>query len=130
MTKEEVKTFLPIMQAYAEGKQIQYLDDDWKDIDKLTTDLYINPELYRIKPESNYRPFKDAEECWQEMQKHQPFGWIKREEGYFNIVYVNDDYVGLVDADGYTNSILLVSKNSYQDNTFADGVPFGILEEE
>ena len=34
MTKEEVKTFLPIMQAYAEGKQIQYLDDDWKDIDK------------------------------------------------------------------------------------------------
>lgn len=51
MTKEEVKTFLPIMQAYAEGKQIQYLNDDWKDIDKLTTDLYINPELYRIKPE-------------------------------------------------------------------------------
>ena len=118
------------MQAYAEGKQIQYLDDDWKDIDKLTTDLYINPELYRIKPESNYRPFKDAEECWQEMQKHQPFGWIKCEKGYFNISYVNDDYVGLVDADGYTNSILLVSKNSYQDNTFADGVPFGILEEE
>lgn len=130
MTREDVKTFLPIMQAYVEGKQIQYLHDDWKDIDKLTTDLYINPELYRIKPESNYRPFKDAEECWQEMQKHQPFGWIKCEEGYFNIVYVNDDYVGLVDADGYTNSILLVSKNSYQDNTFADGVPFGILEEE
>lgn len=130
MTREEVKTFLPIMQAYVEGKQIQYLYDEWKDIDKLTTDLYINPELYRIKPESKYRPFKDAEECWQEMQKHQPFGWIKCEEGYFNIDYVNDDYVGLVDADGYTSSILLVSKNSYQDNTFADGAPFGILEEE
>ena len=42
MTKEEVKTFLPIMQAYAEGKQIQYLD-----VDKLTTDLYkeINPNI-------------------------------------------------------------------------------------
>lgn len=130
MTREEVKTCLPIMQAYVEGKQIQYLYDEWKDIDKLTTDLYINPELYRIKPESKYRPFKDAEECWQEMQKHQPFGWIKCEEGYFNIDYVNDDYVGLVDADGYNSSILLVSKNSYQGNTFADGAPFGILEEE
>lgn len=130
MTREEVKTCLPIMQAYVEGKQIQYLYDEWKDIDKLTTDLYINPELYRIKPESKYRPFKDAEECWQEMQKHQPFGWLKCEEGYFNIDYVNDDYVGLVDADGYTSSILLDSKNSYQDNTFADGAPFGILEEE
>ena len=51
MTKEEVKTFLPIMQAYAEGKQIQYLDDDWKDIDKLTTDLCkeINPHISFFK---------------------------------------------------------------------------------
>lgn len=47
MTREEVKTFLLIMQAYVEGKQIQYLDDDWKDIDKLTTDLCkeINPNV-------------------------------------------------------------------------------------
>ena len=27
--------------------------------------------------EPSYRPFKSQEECWNEMQKHQPFGWIK-----------------------------------------------------
>lgn len=34
-----------------------------------------NPDSYRIKPEPKYRPFKDAEECWQEMLKHEPFGY-------------------------------------------------------
>lgn len=79
---------------------------------------------YRIKPEPKYRPFANAEECWAEMLKHQPFGWIKCKEGYFNIVYVDDYYVGLADPDG--SSISLASKNGYQDNTFADGTPFGI----
>ena len=60
------------------------------------------------------------------MKKHKPFGWIKCKEGYFNIVYVNNFYVGLADNDG--SRILLASKNSYQDNTFADGTPFGIRE--
>lgn len=60
--------------------------------------------------------------------KHHPFGWIKCKEGYFNIVYVTDEYVGLADKDG--SAILLASKNSYQDNTFADGTPFGIKVEE
>ncbi len=36
---------------------------------------------YRIKPESKYRPFKDEKECWQEMQKHQPIGWITFQDG-------------------------------------------------
>lgn len=35
-------------------------------------------KIYRInKPGVNYRPFANEEECWQEMQKHQPFGWVK-----------------------------------------------------
>jgi hypothetical protein len=85
---------------------------------------YWNNTEYRIKPEPKYRPFANAEECWAEMLKHQPFGWIKCKEGYFNIVYVDDYYVGLADPDG--SSISLASKNSYQDNTFADGTPFGI----
>lgn len=62
------------------------------------------------------------------MQKHQPFGWIECKEGLFNIVYVDDNYVGL--ADPYDSSISLASKNSYQDNTFADGTPFGMKVEE
>ena len=128
--KEEVKSVMNIIQAFADGKTIQAIDpydDEWCNQTKLNFEALFEGQ-YRIKPEAKYRHFNSAEECWQEMLKHQPFGWIKCKEGYFNIVYVDDDYAGLADPDG--SSILLASKNSYQDNTFADGTPFGIKEEE
>lgn len=135
MTREEAKKLLPIIQAYGEGKTIQRYkpdSDEWEDLTTAGND-YVDFEdiagyevCYRVKPEPKYRPFKNAEECWNEMKKHKPFGWIKCKEGYFNIVYVNNFYVGLADNDG--SRILLASKNSYRDNTFADGTPFGIRE--
>lgn len=128
--KEEVKSVMNIIQAFADGKTIQAIDpydDEWVDQAGLNFKALFERQ-YRIKPEQKYRPFKDAKECWNEMQKHQPFGWIKCKEGYFNIVYVNDQYVGLADKDD--SSILLASKNSYQDNTFYDGTPFGVKVEE
>ena len=135
MNRKEAKEFYPFLQAFAEGRVIECrtktsliegtdVPNDWTEMKEI--EFWNNTE-YRVKPEPKYRPFKDAEECWQEMQKHQPFGWIKCEEGCFNIVYVTDEYVGLADQDG--SSILLASKNSYQDNTFADGTPFGVKEE-
>lgn len=134
INKETIQKLNPLFQAIAEGKTIQVESgDDWMDIDfggegVNASTLITCPECYRIKPEAKYRSFKNAEECWQEMSKHQPFGWIKCKEGYFNIVYVDDDYAGLADSDG--SSILLASKNSYQDNTFYDGTPFGMKVEE
>ena len=128
MTREEAKDMLPIIQALAEGKHIQLKDKtgNWMDIDFINVEL-CNPNVYRIKPEPKYRPFKDAEECWQEMLKHEPFGWIKCRGCYFNIVAVTDVYAYLSVADG--SAILLASKNSYNDNTFVDGAPFGVKEE-
>ena len=127
MRREYTADCIKVMQAYVEGKQIQYKDDEvWIDIEAPDWDWH-NWE-YRIKPELKCRPFRNAEECWQEMQKHQPFGWIKCKGCCFNIVYVNNEYVGL--ADPYYSSISLSSKNSYLDNTFLDGTPFGIKEEE
>lgn len=129
--RNEAKILVPIISAYAEGRILQYKEkEEWRDIED-SEGLSINTiiqeaENYRIKPE--YRPFANAEECWQEMQKHQPFGWIKCKEGYFSIVYVNDEYAGL--GDRYDSSILLASKNSYTDNTFVDGTPFGMKVEE
>lgn len=136
MTREEAKKLLPFIQAYCEGKQIQWLkpdSDEWIDVvggDNVDfEDLTEFNVAYRIKPETKYRSFENAEECLQEMQKHQPFGWIKCKGCCFNIAYVNNAYVGL--ADPYYSSISLASKNSYQDNTFLDGTPFGInIEEE
>ena len=121
------KKLLPLIQAYIDGKEVELLSGEkWVHTD--LNNICIDADRFRIKPEPKYRPFKGAEECWKEMEKHQPFGWIKCKEGYFNIVYVDDYYVGLADKDN--SSILLASKNSYQDNTFADGTPFGIKIEE
>lgn len=136
MDRNQAKDFLPIMQAFAEGKVIECrtepsavegsdVPNDWTEIKEIG---YWDNIEYRIKSEPKYRPFKDAEECWAEMLKHQPFGWIKCKEGYFSIVYVNDEYAGL--GDKYDSSILLASKNSYTDNTFVDGAPFGVKVEE
>ena len=133
MTREEIKKVLPVIQAFTEGKIIQTKngDETWITIGK-ETDLNIEslaeyPDCFRIKPEPKYRPFKDADECWQEMLKHEPFGWIKCRGCYFNIVAVTDVYAYLSEADG--SAILLASKNSYNDNTFADGAPFGVKED-
>lgn len=136
MNRIEAKEFYPILQAFAEGRVIECrtkpssvegtdIPNDWTEMKEIE---YWNNTEYRIKPEVKFRPFANAKECWAEMQKHQPFGWIKCKEGYFNIVYVDDYYVGLADKDN--SSILLASKNSYQDNTFADGTPFGVKNEE
>lgn len=130
MNRNQAKELLPIIKAFSEGKVIESrcIKGDtslWYD-DKDPS--FDNDFEYRIKPESKYRPFNNAEECWAGMQKHQPFGWIKCKEGYFNIVYVNDEYAGLADKDD--SAILLASENSYKDNTFKDGTPFGIKVEE
>lgn len=133
--KGEIQRLMPIFQAMADGKTIQFAanGNSWIDIDGDEEGLFLDtliatPQRYRIKPEVKYRPFKNAEECWAEMLKHQPFGWIKCYEGYLNITYVGDEQVYLADPDG--GAILLDSKNSYQDNTFVDGTPFGIKVEE
>ena len=114
MNRIQAKELLPIIQAFAEDKTILVQDDiDWCYLGN-ESDFNLNPQRYRIKPEPKYRPFKDAEECWQEMQKHQPFGWVKTDEGYEQIWHVNK-------GDNFNATLKTC--------TFADGTPFGIKEE-
>lgn len=131
MNRKEAEELSPYIKAFGEGKEIEMRSKNpqaqlngWTKMDEF---IFGNFE-YRIKPEVKFRPFANAEECWQEMLKHQPFGWIKCYEGYLNITYVGDEQVYLADPDG--GAILLDSKNSYQDNTFVDGTPFGVKVEE
>ena len=121
INKEIIQKLNPLFQAIAEGKDIQVESGDgWMDIDLdgegiNASTLIACPESYRIKPEAKYRPFKNKKECWKEMLKHQPFGWVKTDSGYEPIWHVNE-------GDDFN----LTFKNS----TFADGTPFGIKEEE
>ena len=128
MNRNQAKEILPIIQAFIDGKQIQHLYNKWEDIEHLTSDLIINPELYRIKPEPKYRPFKDAEECWNEMQKHQPFGWIKSKDDSTINKFMFIDSLQNNAANICTSCDFSYNKLA-ECYIFADGTPFGMKEE-
>ena len=125
MTTDEATKFAPIIKAYSEGKTIQFIGEDGKWHDFTCGDVVFadNPEEYRIKPEAKYRPFKDAQECWDEMQKHQPFGWAKLK------VYGTLELIKAVDDTGLIIGSIDASFSQVLDKfIFADGKPFGIEE--
>ena len=131
MTREQAKELLPVIQAFADGKTIQYYSTHpaphWEDIlSNERVDFSKNSSKYRIKPEPKYRPFKDAEECWTEMRKHQPVGFMKfkdTESGYYMLTSIASGVgVGINDS-------LFSYDRVFDDYTFADGVPFGVKEE-
>lgn len=132
MTREEIKKVLPVIQAFTEGKVIQTKngDETWITIGK-ETDLNIEslaeyPDCFRVKPEPKYRPFKNADECWQEMLKHEPFGWLreKKRNVYTQIGFMHTE--GIQGTSGSSSNY----KAFFDCFSFADGAPFGILEEE
>lgn len=77
MNRKQVAELLPILKAFSEGKEIEGIykgtKSPWFKVEEM---FFDKGTIFRIKPEPTYRPFK-AEECWAEMQKHQPFGWVK-----------------------------------------------------
>ena len=128
MDRNQAKVFYPILQAFAEGKVIESrcIKGDkslWYDDEDPSFDDDLE---YRIKPEPTYRPFKDAEECWLEMQKHQPFGWVKWNDVRYNIYAVSSISVCLING----NCENMDFAYAYQKLTFADGTPFGVKVEE
>ena len=135
MTREEAKDFYPILQAFAEGKVIECrtkpsslkgsdTPNEWAEMKEF--EFWNNTE-YRIKPEPKYRPFVNAEECWREMLKHQPFGWTRDKDYdiYDMVTRVTDS--GILFAGSYFNEIATYDF-SYDRVTFADGTPFGVEE--
>ena len=128
--KEEVKSVMNIIQAFANGKTIQAIDpydDEWCNQTKLNFEALFEGQ-YRIKPEPKYRPFANAEECWQEMQKHQPFGWLKGDKCFYNIVSVSNIDVSMANVSG--DIVTLDFSEVMEGNTFADGTPFCVKVEE
>lgn len=129
MTREETEERIKLMQAYMDGKDIEYYDEkssEWE--------LAINPSWsdklrFRIKPEPLYRPFKSAQECIEEMKKHEPFGWVKNSPNVgdycSSITDIRCDDVG---------EFIRLREDWYRPDTvfayytFFDGTPFGIKE--
>ena len=133
MDRNQAKEFYPIMQAFAEGKIIETrrkpssvkgtdIPNDWTEMKEI--EFWNNTE-YRVKSEPKYRPFKDAEECWQEMQKHQPFGWVKSTlfKDFALVKRVTTLYVEI-------NRDIIDYKDALEKFTFADDNNFGVKVEE
>ena len=122
MTREEAKELLPVIKAFAEGKSVQFNDDgNWY---KTENPAFASGTMYRIKPESKYRPFESQEECWNEMHKHPNFGWVKEKasEIIYNISGISKlSIVILEDISSF--------KEAFDIYQFEDGTPFGIKEE-
>ena len=110
MIKEQAKELLHIITAFLEGKP--NFDED--------------PKVYRIKPKPKYRPFKNAEECWKEIQKHKYFGWIRFKnrtaDGYIHIEAVGNSGI-------FFTSLHIGFENALGYYTFIDGSPFGRKED-
>ena len=133
MDRNQAKEFYPILQAYAEGRAIECstkpstikgsdVPNDWTEMKEI--EFWNNTE-YRVKPEQKYRPFRDAKECWQEMQKHQPFGWVKSTlfKDLDLVQRVTTLYVEI-------NREIIDYKDALEKFTFADYTPFGVKMEE
>ena len=122
MTREKMKKLLPIMQAWVDGKTIQvWTNDTW--VDEEYPCFFEELSQFRIKPEPKYRPFKSQEECWDEISKHQPFGWVKRIDtrSFAHISRVFPDFIMF-------NNEKFNHNESFENYTFIDGAPFGIME--
>ena len=132
MDRNQAKEFYPIMQAFAEGKIIETrrkpsavkgtdIPNDWTEMKEI--EFWNNTE-YRVKPEPTYRPFKNGEECWQEMQKHQPFGWVKSTlfKDFDLVQRVTTLYVEI-------NREIIDYKDALEKFTFADDTNFGVKVE-
>ena len=133
MNRNQAKEFYPILQAYAEGRVIECrtkqsavkgtsVPNDWTEMKEI--EFWNNTE-YRVKPEPKYRPFANAEECWQEMQKHKPFGWVKSTlfKDLALVKRVTTLYVEI-------NRDIIDYKDALDKFTFADGNNFGVKVEE
>ena len=127
MTRQEAKEMLPIIKAFAEGKEIQYrtCPDKWVDIEENERVNFTSPPSdYRIKPKPKYRPFQSQKECWNEMMKHQPFGWVKE---------ISSEMPCLINAITNKNIVIMEDISSFKEALniyeFKDGTPFGMREE-
>ena len=127
MNRNQAKALLPIIQAYAEGKAIE------SRCVKGDKSLWYNDEdpsfdddfEYRIKQEPKFRPVKDAEECWKEVIKHHPFGWVKSTlfKDLDLVKRITTLYVEI-------NRDIIDYKDALEKFTFVDGLPFGVKVEE
>ena len=103
--------------------EVRVGNDRWTETDEVYGGRN-NDYDYRIKTEPKYRPFKNKKECWEEMLKHQPFGWLKHKTDnvYSSISKIDKDCCY------FAVNVYWGFDTLFKTKTFIDGTPFGIKE--
>lgn len=128
MESKNDKATLSFIEAYAKGKIIQRYDpinDKWNDC-ALDLKQLINENVHFLRIKPDVRTFRNQDECWNEMLKHSPFGWVKNRGNlmkYFNIKSVTSTGVEFADTDNRYSFYKMF--DLYE---FADGSLFGYQE--
>lgn len=130
MNRKEAAELSPFIKAFGEGRIIESssitdVSNAWREVTDFPIGMIKNFK-FRIKPEPKYRAFKDAKECWAEMLKHEPFGWVKDKDTQKFLVCKALGklfFIGIEDKPYNYKEVL-------RDYTFADGTPFGVKVEE
>lgn len=157
MTVEQIKNLAKVMLAFTQGKEIQtrFLgvqdEDAWKDEPSPSFDFNLYDYRVKENTELEYRPFENGKECWEEMLKHQPFGWIIDTEPVNGIitseyadaeciVNVGEDFICLAPfllathEGNVSNNSVISGYYAYSEALkyfwFMDGTPFGIKKTE
>ena len=120
--KEQAKHMAEVLNAYADGKTIEVLlDGEWFEVPTDGWHFDLEKETYRIKKEQKYRPFKNEKECFEEMKKHQPVGWVKSKNAsrFYCLAVLGESLITI-------NNYCYKFNECYYHFTFADGQPFGI----
>ena len=128
MTREEARQAAEVMMAYAEGKEIELNGRSscgcqmWEETSDPTFNWY--DFMYRTKTKPKYRPFKTRAECWEEMQKHKPFGWVKE---------ISSEMLYLINGISDMSIVIMEDISSFKEAMniyeFKDGAPFGVVDE-
>ena len=128
MTIEETKKAIEVMQAFVDGKDIEWFNEDhWEVIKDPCWEWDEDNPQYRIKPEPHYRPFKSAEEVMEAIKEHGVNGeWLRRMQNgrFIQICEFDDEIIWL-----HNSKLGCFYKDIYELFTFADGTPFGVKEE-
>ena len=136
MDRNEARKAAEVMLAYADGKEIEWKDrsgrrNNGKWVSNNLVHFNWENNDYRIKPEPKYHPFKDAEECWQEMQKHTPFGWVQdKDNSSFKQYILSVDKDGVMISDYDDDKVFISYEAIFKHHTFVDDSPIGIKEKE
>jgi hypothetical protein len=120
MTKNEAKKLLPLIQALAEGKDVELFDSLDKTWNVVKDPIFLSGFSYRIKPELVYVPFE-----WEDWKEFMGKNVINKNGDIWLIIGLSRDEI-IIERD--EDSKCFKFKDAFLKLNFLDGATFGKLK--